>query len=336
MSTTAATPRSARALARDRRRQAWSRNWRTFRSHRAGLIGLGILAGFALVAILAPVIAPTEGLEVTKATGGVLEPPSSEYWLGTDDKGRSVLTLLIWGARVSLFVGLLATLISMVIGTVMGLVSGYFGGIIGAITFRVTEWFLVIPFLPLAIVLVSLLEQRAADWPGGKLGIIIIVIGITGWAGTSRIIRSQVLSTKERTFVERSRALGAGTPWVLRKQILPNVLPLIRPVFTPSPVLVTVAVPPARTAMPFTLLARIFPALLMLVSPAASIATAFAAVASIRPALPVTLIFVPKMPATPPVMMPPLRLLIVAAVPSLAKIPMPTVASILPALTTST
>ena len=91
----------------------------------------------------------------------------------------------------------------------------------------IDDWFLVIPFLPLAIVLVSLLEQRAADWPGGKLGIIIIVIGITGWAGTSRIIRSQVLSTKERTFVERSRALGARTPWVLRKQILPNVLPLI-------------------------------------------------------------------------------------------------------------
>ena len=136
MSTAAATPQSARALARDRRRQAWSRNWRTFRSHRAGLIGLGILAGFFLVAILAPVIAPAEGLEVTKATGGVLEPPSSEYWLGTDDKGRSVLTLLIWGARISLFVGLAATLISMVIGTLIGLTSGYFGGWTGAVLFR--------------------------------------------------------------------------------------------------------------------------------------------------------------------------------------------------------
>ena len=76
------------------------------------------------MAILAPVIAPAEGLEVTKATGGVLEPPSSEFWLGTDDKGRSVLTLLIWGARISLFVGLAATLISMVIGTLIGLTSG--------------------------------------------------------------------------------------------------------------------------------------------------------------------------------------------------------------------
>ncbi|HEU4545273.1 MAG TPA: ABC transporter permease, partial [Microlunatus sp.] len=128
MSTASATRESARALARDRRRQAWSRNWRTFRSHRSGLIGLAILTGFAVVAVLAPLIAPAEGLEVTKATGGVLEPPSSEYWLGTDDKGRSVLTLLIWGARISLFVGLAATVISMVIGTLIGLTSGYFGG----------------------------------------------------------------------------------------------------------------------------------------------------------------------------------------------------------------
>ena len=93
----------------------------------------------------------------------MLEPPSSEYWLGTDDKGRSVLTLLIWGARISLFVGLAATLISMVIGTLIGLMSGYFGGWPGAILFRLTEWFLVIPFLPLAIVMATVLGPVAAQ-----------------------------------------------------------------------------------------------------------------------------------------------------------------------------
>ncbi len=87
----------------------------------------------------------------------MLEPPSGEFWLGTDDKGRSVLTLLIWGTRVSLMVGLLATVISMVIGTLVGLLSGYFGGRAGAVLFRLTEWFLVIPFLPLAIVLATVL-----------------------------------------------------------------------------------------------------------------------------------------------------------------------------------
>ena len=219
MSTAAATPQSARALARDRRRQAWSRNWRTFRSHRAGLIGLGILAGFALVAILAPVIAPAEGLEVTKATGGVLEPPSSEYWLGTDDKGRSVLTLLIWGARISLFVGLAATLISMVIGTLIGLTSGYFGGWTGAVLFRLTEWFLVIPFLPLAIVMATVLGRSLVN--------IVIVIGVTSWPGTALLIRAQTLTIRERPYLERARVLGAGPSHQIRKHILPNVMPMV-------------------------------------------------------------------------------------------------------------
>ena len=219
MSTASATPQSARALARDRRRQAWSRNWLTFRSHRAGLVGLGILAGFFLVAILAPVIAPAEGLEVTKATGGVLEPPSSEYWLGTDDKGRSVLTLLIWGARISLFVGLAATLISMVIGTLVGLMSGFFEGWPAAVLFRLTEWFLVLPFLPLAIALASVLGRSLLN--------IAIVIGVTSWPGTALLIRSQTLSIKERPYLERARVLGAGRSQLMRKHVLPNVMPMV-------------------------------------------------------------------------------------------------------------
>ena len=128
MSTSTTPAVSARQLSRRRRRASWARGWRQFRVNRAGMAGLVVLAFFILVAVFAPLLADPEGLEVTKATGGVLEPPSSEFWLGTDDNGRSVLTLLIWGARISLFVGLMATLISMVIGTVIGLLSGYFGG----------------------------------------------------------------------------------------------------------------------------------------------------------------------------------------------------------------
>ena len=107
----ASSPRAADGPSR-------ARAWRLFRSSRSGMAGLVILLLFILVAVFAPVLADPEGLEVTKATGGVLEPPSSEFWLGTDDNGRSVLTQLIWGARISLFVGLMATLISMLIGTV--------------------------------------------------------------------------------------------------------------------------------------------------------------------------------------------------------------------------
>jgi peptide/nickel transport system permease protein len=160
-----------------------------------------------------------EGLQVTQATGGVLEAPSREYWLGTDANGRSVLTLLIWGARISLFVGLMATLISMLIGTLVGLTSGYFGGWVGAVLFRLTEWFLVIPFLPLAIVLASVLGRSLIN--------IVIVIGVTSWPGTALLIRSQVLSIKERPYVERSRALGAGHRHLIGRHLLPNVVPIV-------------------------------------------------------------------------------------------------------------
>jgi peptide/nickel transport system permease protein len=219
MTTTAQPTLSARQLARRRRRVSWARGWRQFRGNRAGMAGLVVLTLFILMAIFAPLLADPEGLEVTKATGGVLEAPSSEFWLGTDDNGRSVLTLLIWGARISLFVGLMATLISMIIGTLVGLLSGYFGGWTGAILFRFTEWMLVIPFLPLAIVLASVLGRSLLN--------IVIVIGVTSWPGTALLIRAQTLSVKERAYLERSRALGAGHGHLVRRHVLPNVVPLV-------------------------------------------------------------------------------------------------------------
>jgi peptide/nickel transport system permease protein len=206
-------------MARQRRREAWGRGWRTFQQHRSGMLGLSILVGFIVVALLAPVLAPAEGLEVTKATGGVLEPPSAEFPLGTDDKGRSVLTLLIWGARISLFVGLSATVISMVIGTLVGLTSGYFSGWTGALLFRLTEWFLVIPFLPLAIVMATVLGRSLLN--------IVIVIGVTSWPGTALLIRSQTLTIRERPYLERARVLGAGSSHQIRRHILPNVMPMV-------------------------------------------------------------------------------------------------------------
>jgi peptide/nickel transport system permease protein len=210
---------TARQLARRRRAASWRRGWEVFRRNRSGMLGLVIMACFVLLAVAAPLLADPEGLEVTRATGGVLEAPSGEFWLGTDDNGRSVLTLLIWGARISLFVGLLATLISMVIGTVVGLTSGYFGGWGGAVLYRVTEWILVIPFLPLAIVLASVLGRSLLN--------IVIVIGVTSWPGTALLIRSQTLSVKERAYLERARVLGAGHRHLLQKHVLPNVMPMV-------------------------------------------------------------------------------------------------------------
>ena len=219
MSTGTAGAPTARTLARRRRREGWARGWREFRQNRSGMVGLVVLTLIVLVALAAPLVADADGLSVTRAEGGVLEPPSSSYLLGTDDNGRSVLTLLIWGARISLLVGLVATLISMVIGTVVGLLSGYFGGWPGAVLFRVTEWFLVIPFVPLAIVLATVLGRSLVN--------IVIVIGITGWAATAMLIRSQTLTIKERPYLERARLLGAGRWHQMTRHVLPNVTRMI-------------------------------------------------------------------------------------------------------------
>jgi peptide/nickel transport system permease protein len=212
-------PLSTRQLTRQRRLASYRRTWLAFYSHRSGVVGLGIMLVFLVVALAAPILASSRGLDVTVADGPVLGAPSSHYWLGTDDNGRSVLTLLIWGARVSLFVGLSATVVSMVIGTFLGLVSGYFGGWIGRITFRITEWVLVIPFLPLAIALAAVLGRGLVN--------IIIVIGVTSWPSTALLIRSQTLSIKERAYVERAEAIGGGRWHQLGRHVLPNVMPMV-------------------------------------------------------------------------------------------------------------
>ena len=215
-----AAPRlTARQVTWRRRRDSARRSWAEFRKHRSGTVGLAVLLLFGFVALAAPVLADPSGLKVTEATGGVLESPSAEFWLGTDDNGRSVLTLLIWGSRVSLFIGLLATAISMVIGTLVGIASGHFKGFTATALFRFTEWWLVIPFLPLAIVLAAVL--------GPSLFNIALVIGITSGPGTALLIRAQTLSIEERPFLERARALGAGHWHQMTRHILPNVMPMV-------------------------------------------------------------------------------------------------------------
>jgi peptide/nickel transport system permease protein len=208
-----------RQLTWKRRRQALGRSWHQFSRHRAGVAGFCILIFFGLLALFAPLIVPADALDRTKATGPVLGAPSSQYWLGTDEFGRSVLDLLIYGARVSLLIGLFATVVSMVLGTLIGIASGFFGRWIGGVLFRLTEWFLVIPFLPLALVLATLL--------GGSLTTIGFVIGVTSWPGTALLIRAQTLSIKSRPYMERARVLGAGSWHQMSRHILPNVLPLV-------------------------------------------------------------------------------------------------------------
>jgi peptide/nickel transport system permease protein len=222
-STTAVVAGSKGLLGRfsDKATRSFRLLWRT----KTGIIGLVILLVFTVIAFIGPLIAPQDPNASTSFSEDILAGPSGDHLLGTEENGRDVLSLLLYGTRVSLLVGFAAALVSAVIGAIVGITAGYFGGWVDRILTAIDDWFLVIPFLPLAIVLAALLDP--ASFPGGRLAILILVIGITGWAGTSRIVRSQVLSVKERVFVERARALGSSTPWILRKQILPNVLPLI-------------------------------------------------------------------------------------------------------------
>jgi peptide/nickel transport system permease protein len=213
-------PKSPRAITWARRKRSFDRVWAVYRRNKMGMWGLYILAFFIAVAVFAPLIASKDGLDPTCAcTGKPFSPPSLHFPFGTDNFGRSVLTLTIWGSRISLVVGLVATLISIVIGSLIGIVAGFRGGWSETILMRLTDWFLVIPFLPLAIVLVSVL--------GRSLAVIIIVIGVTSWPSTARVVRAQVLSVKTRPYVERSRALGASGWHLIGRHILPNVGPLI-------------------------------------------------------------------------------------------------------------
>lgn len=214
------TPRSPRAIVWTRRKRSAKRIWALYRKSKMGLGGLVILAFFIIVAVLAPLIAPGEALDATCECNGIpFSPPSLDFPFGTDNLGRSILALTVWGSRISLAVGMLATLISMVIGSVVGLVAGYFGRWPETVLMRLTDWFLVIPFLPLAIVLASILGQ--------SMFVIILVIGVTSWPSTARIVRAQVLSVKTRPYVERAQALGAGSWHLVTRHILPNVGPLI-------------------------------------------------------------------------------------------------------------
>ncbi len=222
---------TARQIVHRRRLDGLGRGWREFRGNTPGVLGLVVLSVFALIAVFAPLLADPEGLKVTQAPGGVLEAPSSQFWLGTDENGRSVVTLLIFGSRISLFVGLLATTISIVIGTLVGLTSGFFEGWPARVLFRMTEWFLVVPFLPLALVLATVL--------GRSLWNISLVIGITSWSGTALLIRSQTLSIKERPYLERARALGAGRWHQMTRHVLPNVMPMV---FANTTLMVAVAI----------------------------------------------------------------------------------------------
>lgn len=191
-----------------------------FRATRSGPAGLVVLGVVVAAALLAPWLADSEALRaVNTVANPVWAGPGDWAPLGTDNLGRPIWVQLLFGARISLLVGVASTAVAIGIGLTVGLVAGFIGGWVDALLARFSEWFLVIPFIPLAIVLAAVL--------GPSLKNIIVVIGITSWPVTARLIRAQVLTLKERLYVERSRVLGASSVGAMVRHVLPNAMPLV-------------------------------------------------------------------------------------------------------------
>ena len=204
---------------------------RRFAARPDGVVGVIVLVIFVVLAI-APNLFVGELQTATTASGASMAPPSATNLLGTDELGRDILNLTVHGTRISMVIGLLATVITILLGAFVGIVAGYVGGRVDVFLMRVTDFFLVLPTFVLALILAPIiLDLIGAD--SSVFGIrvtllvIVVVIGVTSWASTARIIRSQTLSVKERAFVGRARVIGSGGGHIMWRHILPNVMNLI-------------------------------------------------------------------------------------------------------------
>ena len=204
-------------------RSPWRLAFERLKRDRAAIICLIVIGLIILMAIFAPVVAKITGhtpnhqyFDTGLSLDGQPVSPNGTFWLGTDDVGRDVLVRIAYGARVSLLVGVVATFLTVTIGTIVGLAAGYFGKIVDTILSRLIDVMLSIPFLLFAISLASIYQAG--------LKVVIIVLAIFSWSSVARIVRGQVLSIREREYVEAARSIGAG-PWrIMIIDILPNVI----------------------------------------------------------------------------------------------------------------
>lgn len=190
--------------------------WRSVWTRPAPATGAALLGLSVITAIFASWIEP---YRPTQTVGAVFAHPSATHWLGLDGTGADVVSLLIQGTRISLIVGVAAMAVSMLVGTSVGILSGYFGGAVDGMLMRITDFFLVIPYLPLLIIV-------AAVW-GASLLHIILVIGLLQWTWAARIVRAQAKSVRQRTYVRRARSLGAGNLRIISHHIIPQIAPLL-------------------------------------------------------------------------------------------------------------
>jgi peptide/nickel transport system permease protein len=186
--------------------------WRRFRKHRLALISLIFIVFLLAVAILAPWLMPYPYDEID--VPNAFAPPSSEHLMGTDQLGRDVLSRLMWGTRISLYVGIAATLLGQLVGVLVGAVSGYYGGRVDSLLMRLVDFFLTLPSLPLLLVLSVILAA--------SVNTVILILALLGWMGAARLVRGVVLSLREQEFIEASHALGMSDWKIIIRHMIPN------------------------------------------------------------------------------------------------------------------
>ncbi|HET6817112.1 MAG TPA: ABC transporter permease [Mycobacteriales bacterium] len=226
------------AAAKIQGRSPWRLAYERLRSDRAAILCAVVIVLIVLMAIFAPVFQWITGhppnhqyFDTGLSLDGQPRGPNSTFWLGTDDVGRDVLVRIAYGARVSLIVGVVATFLTVTIGTIVGLAAGYFGKMVDTVLARIIDVMLSIPFLLFAISLASIFRAG--------LKVVIFVLAIFSWSSVARIVRGQVLSIREREYVEAARAIGAGSWRIMIIDILPNV---IAPIIVYTTLLIPVSI----------------------------------------------------------------------------------------------
>lgn len=188
--------------------------WRRYKKNRPAVAGLFLIICLVLVAIFADLIASYDPWESN--FGEKLQPPSLRHLMGTDNFGRDVFSRIVYGSRITLLVGFAAAGISIFLGVIMGALAGYFGGLIENIIMRITELFMVIPTFFLILLIVAVF--------GGSIWNVVVIIGMTTWPGTARVVRAQFLSLKEKEFVEAAKLAGVGSFRIIFRHVIPNAM----------------------------------------------------------------------------------------------------------------
>ncbi|MEV5891585.1 ABC transporter permease [Nonomuraea fuscirosea] len=205
------------SAASEMRRNFWRGVWRVMRRKPSRLVGVVIIAGFIVMGVVGPMVLPEH---LPSDTNAITQAPSWEHWFGTDPQGRDVLALVITGSRYVLLTAAVTALITVVVGTAIGLFSGFKRGRWDTVLMRLTDMKLTIPGLPLLLVL-------ATVWQFGSPLQMGLVLGLLGWGGVARAVRSQTLSLRERGFIEAARGLGLSTTHIIGKELLPSMAPYI-------------------------------------------------------------------------------------------------------------